>query len=287
MDARRSLSALSLSLAICGPAAADVGAPAPGAMAPIPNPPARAPTAGRAAILLANQSARAASRADDFRGSQQVFEWAPGRVFEIWTAPLRVTTLTLQPGERVLTLAAGDTLRWQIAEAASGEGEGRQVHILIKPLDRGLETNLVLTTSDRLYLIALRSAGPAAFNTAVAWSGGARAPSAVPTPPPAAAPPAPPMDADYRIEAGRRPPPWTPDAVMTDGARTIIVFSQGLANQEAPVLFAVSAGGARRIVNYRQAGDVFVVDGVLDRAELRLGDQPRRVVRITRAGARP
>ncbi|MFT4956432.1 MAG: hypothetical protein ACI8U3_002838, partial [Brevundimonas sp.] len=152
---------------------------------------------GRAALVAAGQAARARSRSDAFAGGVQVFGWSPGRLYEIWTAPLRVTTLTLAPGEAVTALAAGDTVRWQIAEAPSGSadaasgapGEGRRSHVLVKPLETGLETNLVLTTTERVYLITLRSGRAAdGFNAAVAWD---VPPRAAPPPPPPPPPPEP------------------------------------------------------------------------------------------------
>jgi len=133
---------------------------------PTPAPPA---LTGRRAIAEANSAASAPSRSDRFQGGVQIFAWEPGRVFEVWTAPLRVTTLTLGPGETLIAKAAGDTVRWQIGEAASGEGPDRRVHVLLKPLERGLETNLVLTTNQRVYLVDLRSGAADAFNAAVAW----------------------------------------------------------------------------------------------------------------------
>lgn len=286
MDARRHLRRASLALALAMPAAPAFSAGPPAhAMAPIPNPgPA---LAGRSAILDANRAARATSRPDRFAGGQQVFDYVPGRIYEVWAAPLRVTTISLSPGESVLTLAAGDTLRWQIAQAASGEGAAQQAHLLVKPLSRGLDTNLVLTTTARVYLIALRSAGPAAFNAAIAWT--PPQPQVQPRPAPPDPPPAPPqaerLDSAYRIEIRGRRPVWTPQAVLTDGARTLIVFPKDLAGIEAPALFSLSADGAAEMVNYRQAGDVFIVDRVLERAELRSGDGRRPVVRIRRLEA--
>ncbi len=285
MDARRHLKSASLAVALALAAQAAPAlsaAPRASAMAPIPDP-GPAP-AGRSAIAEANQAARTPSRPDRFTGGQQIFDYVPGQIYEVWTAPLRVTTVSLSPGESVVTLAAGDTLRWQIAQAASGEGAARQAHVLIKPLTRGLDTNLVLTTTARVYLIALRSAGPAAFNTAVAWT-------PPPQPPPPAPPPAPPtqaerLDSAYRIEIRGRRPAWTPQAVLSDGVRTLIVFPKDLAGLEAPALFSLSTSGAAEMVNYRQAGDVFIVDRVLERAELRTGDGRRPVVRILRQEAR-
>lgn len=284
MDARRHLKSASLAVALAVQASAGASAePSTQAMAPIPNP--GAAPAGRSAIAEANRAARATSRPERFAGGQQVFDYVPGRIYEVWTAPLRVTTISLSPGESVMTLAAGDTLRWQIAQAASGEGAAQQAHVLIKPLTRGLDTNLVLTTTARVYLIALRSAGPAAFNTAVAWT-------PLRSPPAPLAPSAPPppqaerLDSAFRIEVRGRRPAWTPQAILSDGVRTLIVFPKDLAGLEAPALFSLSTSGAAEMVNYRQAGDVFIVDRVLERAELRTGDGRRPVVRILRQEAR-
>lgn len=251
-------------------------------------PPPETPS-GRAAIAQANRSARAASRADAFVGGVQVFGWADGRVYEVWTAPLRVTTLTLAPGETVTAKAAGDTVRWQIGESQSGAGAAARTHVLIKPLQAGLETNLVLTTSQRVYFLTLRSGGADAFNAAIAWDYGFAAlnsPAGDPLSglPPVdvqAATPQGPLDARYRIEARGRAPRWTPTAVFNDGTRTFITLSPGAAIDEAPALF-VRAGAELQLVNYRQADGVLIVDRLFDEAELRLGDRRPQIVRIRR-----
>lgn len=251
-------------------------------------PPPETPS-GRAAIAEANRSARAASSADGFVGGVQVFGWSDGRVYEVWTAPLRVTTLTLAPGETVTAKAAGDTVRWQIGESQSGAGASARTHVLIKPLQAGLETNLVLTTSQRVYLLTLRSGGADAFNAAIAWDYGfAASGHAVADPlsglPPVdvqAATPQGPIDARYRIEARGRSPRWAPTAVFNDGARTFITLSPGAAIDEAPALF-VRAGEGLQLVNYRQADGVLIVDRLFDEAELRLGDRRPQIVRIRR-----
>lgn len=291
-----------------------------GTMAPIPNPPepgrrraapparpapppatgARAPTPaapaveGRNAISIANAQARETSRSDAFVGGVQIFSYAPGRVFEVWTAPLRVTTLTLGPGETVTAKAAGDPVRWQIGETTSGSGPQQRAHVLIKPLEKNLETNLVLTTNQRVYLVQLKSGAPESFNAAVAWDLGVLAPPAAPAiaaaDEPVADPlvtPAGPLDARFRIAPQGRRPRWSPTSVMTDGVRTFIAFPPELQADEAPALFVIAADGESQMVNYRQQGGLMVVDRVFDRAELRLGDRRPQVVRITRvAGGR-
>ena len=227
-------------------------------------------------------------------GAMQLFAWSPGRVYPVRTAPLRVTTLTLGPGETLVSKAAGDTVRWQIGETTSGDGPNRRAHVLIKPLQRGLDTNLVLTTSRRVYLIALASGGVDHFNVAVAWDAGAleadRSPEfeggeAVRRPDPVATPDGP-LDARYRIEPVGRRARWTPASVVNDGVRTFIAFPPDLQIDEAPALFVIAPDGEAHMVNYRQAGGLFIVDRVFNRAELRLGDRRPQVVRLRRlAGA--
>ena len=282
--------------------------PAP-SMAPIPNPPgrperagaklrppaaaARGGPAGPAAIAAANSAARETSRAQGFRGGAQVFAYQPGEVYEVWTAPLRVTTITLSAGETVISKAAGDTVRWQIGETESGEGPGRRANVMIKPLRRGLETNLVLATNRRIYLIQLRSGPPASFNAVVTWDPGAILDDPPKTALPAAAAgpglaaPQGPLDAHYRILVKGRRPVWTPSAVMTDGARTFLSFPPELFAGEAPSLFVVSPEGETQLVNYRQQGGLWVVDRVLDAAELRIGGRKAQVVRIERLRGSP
>lgn len=249
------------------------------------------PARGRSAIAAANREARAPSSADAFVGGVQVFAWDPGRVFEVWTAPLRVTSLTLAAGETVTAKAAGDTVRWQIGESTSGAGSAARTHVLIKPLQAGLETNLILTTSQRVYLLALRSGTAEAFNAAIAWDYGDAAgtsetahPSSPPDIPPVdvgAVTPQGPLDARYRIEARGRSPRWAPTAVFNDGIRTFIALSPDVAVDETPALF-VLAGGEAQLVNYRQADGLLIVDRVFDEAELRLGDRRPQIVRIRR-----
>jgi len=280
------------------PVSAPTPTPTPSATEPkgLPyqaQPPSPAPATGvtgRRAIVAANLNARAASRADAFVGGVQVFAWSPGRVFEVWTAPLRVTTLTLGAGETLISKAAGDTVRWQIGETTSGDGAGQRTHVLLKPLQRGLETNLVLTTNRRVYLIDLKSGDASGFNAAVAWDTGAMDPPAlapivevaeVRVSDPVAMPQGP-IDARYRIEPQGRRARWTPASVFNDGQRTFIAFDPDLQIDEAPALFVIAADGETQMVNYRQAGGLFIVDRVFDRAELRLGDRRPQIVRIRR-----
>ncbi|MDQ3388796.1 MAG: TrbG/VirB9 family P-type conjugative transfer protein [Gemmatimonadota bacterium] len=69
-------------------------------------------------------------------------------------APLRVCTIELEGGERILDDVAGDRTRWAI-ESARGPHEAPLV--VVKPLGCGYVTNLVVSTDRRVYHFTLDS----------------------------------------------------------------------------------------------------------------------------------
>ena len=72
-------------------------------------------------------------------------------------APLYVCDLALQEGEAVNDLNVGDSVRWKITPATQGAGDTLITHVMIKPTDVGLVTNLVITTNRRTYIVKLVS----------------------------------------------------------------------------------------------------------------------------------
>jgi type IV secretion system protein TrbG len=255
------------------------------------------PVSGPAAIRAANAEALAPSRADGFVNAAQVFPYETGRVFEIWTAPLRITTISLEPGETITNKAAGDTERWMIGDTSSGAGATLQTHILVKPFKAGIATNMVVTTNRRVYFLSLRAADQAdAFNSAVTWihpqplpSSGAQTASSI-TPTLIAnngrTAAIDTLNQNYRIRASWRKPPWTPVSVSDDGRQTFITFPESLASTEAPPLFVIGDNGEAQLVNWRKQGNIYVVDRLFQNAELRLGGTKPKIVRIERKEAR-
>ena len=97
------------------------------------------------------------------------------------------------------------------------------------------------------------------------------------------------LDFGYVVRfAGKgRSPDWTPRRVFTDGRKTYIGFPENLDVMEAPPLFLLPSEGTKgdaKLVNYRVRGNYYIVDQVIRRAELRLGQAPQQVVTIERIG---
>jgi len=102
-------------------------------------------------------SVLAVSAPSDRGESSQQFKTANVALPEIMCAPLQACDITLPKGEFVKGLYFGDSLRWMHEVAESGEGELKQAHIILKPQQENLRTNLIITSSKSTYHIKLIS----------------------------------------------------------------------------------------------------------------------------------
>lgn len=256
---------------------------------------AATPKGPLAPVVAANAAARVQPQLETFQGAVQKYAWADGGLYQVYAAPGRVTDLVLEPGEQLTgpgPIAAGDTVRWIIGDTESGQGDRRRVHILVKPSLPGLATNLVINTDRRTYYLELRASAQT-YMASVAWSYPKDALIAVAKPVTGAAPVAEPAPAttaiaalnfDYRILGPSVS--WRPQQVFDDGAKTYLVFSASVATGELPPLFLLDEAGRAELVNYRLDGRRMIVDRLIERAELRLGDKRKtRRVRVERLGA--
>lgn len=252
--------------------------------APAEAAPAR-PASSAALVSAASQAALREPAAHGFVQAMQVYPYAEGAIYRLFTAPERVSDIALQPGETLVSVAAGDTARWTVGDTTSGAGATKRTHILIKPFAAGLRTNLVIATDRRIYHLQLESR-PTAAMTAIAWTYPEDALLALKHESSTAAA-SPPLGVQvdalrfgYRI--GGDKPRWRPVRVFDDGRQTFIEFSPAIGEGEVPPLFLVGRRGEAELVNYRMRGRFYVVDRLFDVAELRLGARPQQVVRITR-----
>jgi type IV secretion system protein VirB9 len=252
------------------------------------------PSTAARAVQSANAAAVQNPLPGGFLNAVQIYTWTDGAVFRLFTAPDKVSDIVLQPGEDLIAVSAGDTARWVIGDTVSGAGDGRQVHILVKPATSGLKTNLIVTTNRRTYHIQLESTLATAM-AAIAWrypqaellSRKAEAPAPVPVPAPAPVSAGLPLERlsfSYTIRGDQTP--WRPLRVFDDRQKTYIEFPEALAQTDAPPLFRVGEGGKSELLNYRVQGRYYVVDSLFQAAELRLGTKKQAVVRILRTGGR-
>ena len=119
------------------------------------------------AIQTANRQARRTPNPANYQNAMMRYTFEEGALYEVFTAPLRLTSIQLQRGEVITGKpAAGDTVRW-IVGVNQGQ-KGAAPHILVKPVQAGLTTSMVVNTTKRTYLLNL-SSHPQTWMPAVRW----------------------------------------------------------------------------------------------------------------------
>jgi P-type conjugative transfer protein TrbG len=244
-------------------------------------------------IAEANRSARAAPSSSGYFNAVQTYTFVAGMVYQVYTATWRVTDVVLQPGEEyVPPLLAGDKMRWTMGVTESAANGVKLQHVVIKPSQPGLKTNLVINTNRRSYFIELHSFADDSsdnYMVGVQW----RYPqdemnelvtqaretrrlerNAVAINPAS-------LNFHYALEILQGNPRWLPKQVFDDGKKTYITFPHDITSREVPVLY-VARNGELQLCNYYPVGEFYVVDRTFDRAELRVGQTHQEIVRLER-----
>jgi type IV secretion system protein VirB9 len=270
--------------------------PLPGQLKPVPGKKAPAdPADPQVRVEEANGAARVQPTRAGYINAMQVYPYADGALYQVYAAPGQVTDIALAPGEQLVgsgPVAAGDTVRWVIGDTESGTGSTKRVHILVKPTRPDLVTNLVINTDKRTYHVELRSTEKT-YMASVSWAyaqdqlialrrqnAAAVAGTAVASGVDINA-----LNFRYKIEGDT--PPWRPLRAFDDGRQVFIAFPTGIGQGEMPPLWVIGPAGGAELVNYRIQGNHMVVDRLFAAAELRLGGETQKKVRIVRTDGRP
>ena len=222
-------------------------------------------------------------------------------------APLRVCALELEAGEHIQSPPQiGDGRRWEVTPVSSGSGLYQRVLLIVKPIEAGLDTDLLVPTDRRTYVIRLLS-DPARYIARVAfrypaddqtkWSefqaqqdaekreaeaaaeqkrNNEKTDNAIPLAPNA-------LDRlyfDYKLDGNSA---MRPERVLDDGQRTYIFYPNDSRFREIPTLMIYS-NGKTELVNFRVNGNRYIVDRLFDKAVLLLGIGKKQTkVTITRS----
>jgi P-type conjugative transfer protein TrbG len=264
--------------------------PLPGQLQPSPQPAKSDNRPPTARVDAANRAALHEPTRDGWINAVQIYPYTSGALYRLYAAPEEVSDIGLQPGEQLVAISAGDTVRWVVGDTTSGAGDGKQVHILVKPFAPDLKTNLVITTDRRTYHLALESTAQTSM-AAISWTypqdrlvmlkqQNARAGQDRPIDQGLA------LDKlQFRYAITGDNPAWKPVRAFDDGSKVYIQFPARIDQGEAPPLFVVGPTGESELVNYRVRGNYYIVDRLFGAAELRLGKDPQQIVRISRTDA--
>ena len=219
-----------------------------------------------------------------FRGEDGKISFLFGATMpRVVTAPLRITDIELQVAEKIREIQIGDTVRWMISPSISGEAPKQISHIIVKPTDVGLETNLAIFTNKRSYHINLVSRKESympivGFRYADAinqkWNmykdyikkqNESKTFSVLPSSTPRNISS---LNFNYKISGSVS---WKPLRVYNDGIKTYIQMPKSMKFREAPILMVLDKHDNKQLVNYRLKDDRFIVDKLFDEAILIMG----------------
>ncbi|HIF0302581.1 TPA: P-type conjugative transfer protein TrbG [Legionella pneumophila] len=228
------------------------------------------------------QTGMATSKPVTARDGSIAFVYGSGQT-QILCAVLQVCDVALQPGEQVNNLNVGDP-RFLVEPAITGIGPAQRLHLLIKALDVGLDTSLVVTTDRRTYHLRLRSSrkqfmpyvsfiypedAQAKWDAIRVKETIERHNNTIPLTGEYLGN----LNFNYCITGNTR---WKPARVFNDGVKTIIEMPQAMQQTQAPTLLVLRHGGLFKkaetvMVNYRVQNNRFIVDTVFDKAILIAG----------------
>jgi len=241
-------------------------------------------------VAEANESARIQPLGGNFINATQVWPYTPDALYQIYASPEKVTDITLEAREELVSASAGDTVRWIIGDTTSGAAGTERVHILVKPTRGDLKTNLVITTNRRTYHVEL-TATPQTWMSSVSWSypldqlmilknTAKRAEDLAPVAQGIVL-----QHLNFRYVISGDQPAWRPLRAFDDGEKVYVEFPANIAQGDMPPLFIVGPHQSSELVNYRVHSPYYIVDRLFAAAELRLGTNPQERVRIERSNA--
>jgi type IV secretion system protein VirB9 len=230
---------------------------------------------------------------DGYVNAIQVYPYTEGALYRLYASPGQVSDIALQPGEELVSVSAGDTVRWVVGDTMSGAGKTARAHVLVKPISAGIRTNLMIATDKRTYHLELEST-EGGYMAALSWrypqdelsqltSRNARALTretnsierglTLES-----------LNFDYRLTGDT--PDWKPVRVFDDGRQVYIQMPEDIATTDMPPLFVLGEQGKAELVNYRVRNNYYVVDRLFRAAELRIGTKNQTVVRISKGQRR-
>ncbi len=221
-------------------------------------------------------------------------------------APLRVCAIELESGEHLQSQPQiGDSRRWEITPVLSGSGLDETPILIVKPIEAGLETDLIVPTDRRTYVVRLVS-DPARFVSRLAFQypDEERAKWAAFTARQDEAKRSAEAIAEERREKDKKAGILTladnaverlyldyklsgdehlrPDHVFDDGQHTYLIYPNDGRFRELPTLLLV-VNGKTELVNFRVDGSRYIVDRLFDKAILVVGVGKKQTrVTITR-----
>lgn len=204
--------------------------------------------------------------------STMIFAYAPDQLYKIYCRTGYLTDIALKEGETVKFVGGGDTSAW----ALNSTMVGKTPHIYIKPIVQTSTTNIIITTDKRSYQLIVCTSDW--YNPMVKWSYGQeeaemdfkrRQSDEANITTSANAVSVDDLNFHYKVKAKGNA--TKPEMVFDDGSKTVIKFEKKFSKM--PALFIRERGHkVLSLTNYKLKDNTYVLDRVIDYAELRYSD---------------
>ena len=212
--------------------------------------------------------------------STMVFAYAPNQLYKVYCRAGYLTDMSFKKGEKISFVGGGDTTAWAV-NSTTVDGVP---HLYVKPIVEASTTNLIVTTDKRSYQIILATSEW--YNPMVTWTyeneekvanllkrekeektvvNAMNVKSYEE------------LNFNYKITAKKTT--FKPSMVFDDGEKTVIKF--GTTPKKMPAVFVREKGRKGvKLVNFKVKDNCYILDCVIDKAELRLSEQ--EIVEISR-----
>jgi type IV secretion system protein VirB9 len=221
----------------------------------------------------------------NFIGGTQFYDYNEYKQYPVVCKILSLSVIQLENGEVPIGVPyLSDTLRWEITGDLWKTEEGLSVQlIMIKPLESGLTTNMILVTNQRIYQFVLSSTRDSympmvKFRYPNSWQKFITAETIQ-------------REKEkqerelkeqeeylsynYKIVSGWFKPAWNPVEAWDDGHKTYVRLPRGVLQNEYPTIFEKS----RYIINYRVSENVMILDKLISEVTLRLNGKRVKVIK--------
>jgi len=224
----------------------------------------------------------------NFIGGTQFYDYNEYKQYPVVCKVLSLSVIQLENGEVPIGVPyLSDTMRWELTGDVWRTVDGLSVQlIIIKPLEPGLTTNMILVTNQRIYQFVLTSTRDSYmpmikfryplprknFITAETLrqepEQGEREQEGYY------------LSYNYKIKSGWVltgwfKPDWQPIEAWDDGHKTYLRLPRGVLQREYPTVFEKS----NYIINYRVNENIMILDKLITNVTLRLNGKRVRVIK--------
>ena len=205
-------------------------------------------------LLPTLAGAEAIPRSGPHDSRVRIATYQDAQVYRLSVSLTHVSTVEFGPGETIRSIIAGDTVGFEIDGVPGGRA------FAIKPLARGIRTNVTVYTNRRSYYFNVSEVStPTFYVVQFRYPGGKRRSEG------AIARAAP--NSNYAVS---NKSPFTPTRIWDDGTFTYFAFRR---NAPVPAIFRYSNGRERTVNSGAVDDGVIRVSGVNRQWVLRLGDE--------------